>query len=320
MSRIGRGRNLRAPVDADADFFAVGGDSLTAAMCVRRLRAEGLTMSIREYDIWIDRYRDQIYVSWMYKPSEVARMRLRVRVHAVYRQAQLHRVIMMRSPLPDTCLTTILSWHCGALTSNRADLLRIGALFRLAAISPHSAVYLPLRANKPTEATGFWIRENGAADLVIVRSDALLRPSDWPEIRARLRHGPRPGVPHKMLAPAPRPLTAEMLGDWTRPQLSVAEYAETVFVRASPRDLHEAGDLLTMCGDDVAVNKDIHRFGGPALLSVLKGRIRRTGRQEDQWECDILAEDPRFQHKERLRRPHIDRSHARRVRRAGDPR
>ncbi|HZM81611.1 MAG TPA: hypothetical protein VFC19_38295 [Candidatus Limnocylindrales bacterium] len=44
-------------------------------------------------------------------------------------------------------------------------LRRLGALFRVAAVSPHTAVYLPLRTNKISEC-----------DLLVLRDDVHMRP------------------------------------------------------------------------------------------------------------------------------------------------
>jgi hypothetical protein len=221
-------------------------------------------------------------------------MRLRVRVHEVSGGGRLRRVVVPATPLRDTHLTNLLTYHSGALFSSRADLLRLGALFRLAAISPHSAVFLPLRANVPSEFAASWGRDSGLADLLVVRRDVPLRASAWPAIRARLHHGAHPGRAATMHAPAPREPDPEQPWDWPRHRLSVAEYAGTVIFSATSRGLHEAGDELTWCGNAVAVNIDIHRFGGPAALSQFAGGVWHTGRPEDDWECDILAEDPLF--------------------------
>jgi hypothetical protein len=221
-------------------------------------------------------------------------MRLRVRVHVVSSRAQLRRVIVPALPLRETHLTNMLSWHCGALLGSRADLLRLGALVRLAAVSPHSAVFVPLRGSPVSESARFSAQDSGLADLVLVRREVPLRPADWPSIRARLQRGPHPGAPATMLAAAPRPPRTDEPWDWLRHELSVAEHAGTVFLSATARGLHETGDRITACGDDVAVNTDIHRFGGPVHLDGFRGPVWRTGRRRDDWEWNILGEDDRF--------------------------
>src|SRR4051794_10465176 len=109
-----------------------------------------------------------------------------MRVHHLPGHNSLHRVLMPVAPLSRTHITKVLWHHSGALIGSRADLLRLGALFRLAAVSPHSVVYLPLRRNARSEAVTYWRAGQGLADLVIVRSEASLRPSAWPALRSRL--------------------------------------------------------------------------------------------------------------------------------------
>jgi hypothetical protein len=69
--------------------------------------------------------------------------------------------------------------------------------------------------------------------------------------------------------PTPQPWDAP------RDSLSVAEHADTLVMSGNARALHEAGDELTSCGNEVAGNDEIHRYGGPALLSQFNGPDRR---------------------------------------------
>lgn len=215
------------------------------------------------------------------------RMRLRVRVHPVSHHGQLQRVIATASPLRNTHITNLLWHHSGAIFGDRADLLRLGALFRLAAVSPHSAVYLPLRANDPDcESAASWGRNQGLADLVLVRRDVPLPPSAWPGIRDRLRRAT--GTPATMHTPAPRPQSSEERS-WKKSTLSAAEHAATVFLSGPARVLLEAGDEITWCGEQVAGDPDIHRFGGPVAMSQFKGADGDPGRRDGTWECMVLA-------------------------------
>lgn len=236
----------------------------------------------------------------------------------------LRRVITPVAALRNTHLTNLLGYHSGALVGSRADLLRLGALFRLAAVSRHSAVFLPLRDNRPIVSTdpsadgaglvdgrglvdGAGLVDGQApTDLVVARCETPLRPSAWPGIRERMRHGPGPGTPSTMLAPAPRPMTSagtrdsarngtrDRTRDGRRWRLSVAEHAHTLFMSGTAGALFDAGDELTWCGEAVASNRDIRRHGGPVLLGQLDGPDRQLGRHTTTWECMILAEDPIF--------------------------
>ncbi|WP_344618558.1 hypothetical protein [Dactylosporangium salmoneum] len=226
--------------------------------------------------------------------ADAARMRLRMRVHHLAADTVLRRVLTTAAPLRRSHVTRLLWRHTGVLIGSRADLLRMGALFRLAAVSPHSAVFLPLRANPPSPSVACWADTPDLADLLVVRRDIPLRPSAWPAIRARLRHGPGHGALTTMVTPAPRRPADHRDRPWAREWLSVAEHAHTVVLSGSARALHEAGDELTLCGNEVAVNRDIRRYGGPALLSQFNGPDRHSGRRDASWECMVLAEDPIF--------------------------
>ncbi|MFC7548962.1 hypothetical protein [Plantactinospora sp. GCM10030261] len=145
-------------------------------------------------------------------------------------------------------------------------------------------------------AAAWWAEQQGLADLLIARRDIPLRASDWPAIRARIRRGPRAGTPATTRAPAPRERRISDLPDWDwkQLQLSVVEHAETLVLTGTSRALFDAGDELTWCGNEVAVNSDIRRFGGPALLSQFNGPQPRPGRRDNSWECMVLAEDRPF--------------------------
>lgn len=219
------------------------------------------------------------------------RMRLRMRVHHLPGRHSLRRVLTPAVPLARTHVTNLLWQKSGALIGSRADLLRLGALFRVAAVSSHSLVFLPLRRNARSEAVTYWAADQGLADLVIARSETALRPSAWPGLRAQLRHDSLT----TMRAPAARPESGES-------PLRVAEHAGTLFLFGSAAALHHAGDELTRCGDQVAVNPDIHRYGGPALLSQFAGPDRHPGRRDGSWHFMILAEDEIF-HRARWTKP-----------------
>ncbi len=223
---------------------------------------------------------------------EATRMRLRMRVHHVSGAHRLRRVVTVAAALRRTHITKVLWQHSGALISCRADLLRLGAVFRLAAASPHSAVFLPLRANPVGTWEAHWAGGHGLADLVIVRQDVHLRPSAWHSVRARLGGGA--GRLSAVLTPAPRPSVHNQDWDWQRQLLSVAEHGDTMLLSGRPEALFHAGDELTRCGNEVAVNRDIRRYGGPALLGQFNGPGHRTGRRDASWECMILAVDEYF--------------------------
>jgi hypothetical protein len=218
-------------------------------------------------------------------------MHVRMQVNPLPGHTARQRILVPADPLSRLHITKVLWQHSGALIGSRADLLRLGALFRLAATSPHSIVYLPLRDNAQSEAVTYWARDPGLADLVIARSDTSPRPSAWPSLRTRVRRG----LLTTMRTPPPRPPTSPPEWEWKSRQLRAEEHADTLLLSGSPQALHDAGDELTRCGDQVAVNTDIHRFGGPAFLSQFNGPERRPGRRDASWHFMVLAEDHIFQ-------------------------
>jgi hypothetical protein len=218
------------------------------------------------------------------------RLRVPLRVHHVSATTRLRRVLVPASPLAGTHLTALLWQHAGALFTSRGEVVRLGALFRLAAVSPHSAVFLPLR-DDPPPAGSFaesWGSQSGLADLVVHRQDVPLRPSAWPSVRGRLRRG----VPHTALAPAPRELHAT--GCRVPDRLTVAEHAGTVLLTGAAADLLRAGDDLTACADFSVVNPAVRPAAGPVVMSQFRGPDvghRSDLRRDTSWECDILVED-----------------------------
>lgn len=226
------------------------------------------------------------------------RTALRVRVHALPGQSQLRRVVVPDPPLRETHQSLLLWQHSGSLTASRADLWRLGALFRFAAVSPHSAVYVPLRGNPRDEYNEACYGDQGLGDLLIMRGEVGLRSAHWTALRARLGRGPGTGRPALLSVPSPRERVVEQGWDWRQHALTVAEHADTVFWSGTARALYAAGDELAWCSGQVSRHRDIRRHGGPALLSQWNGPsspFGPIGRRDDTWECMILAVDPRRQ-------------------------
>jgi hypothetical protein len=199
------------------------------------------------------------------------RMRLRVVDHPVGDAGRrLSRVLTPARPLRSTYVyPTVVHW--GWMRSSRADILRLGALVRLAATSPHSVVHIPA----PLDAAAR-INHLGQvpAALVVARDDVGLRPSDWPRLRARAHHGPVPGTVWTVATPAPRP-AARRTGARKRfaatHQEQLVGHAGTLFVIAHSSALFVLGDELTDCGELVATNSHVHRHGEVLLTDLFRG-------------------------------------------------
>ncbi len=179
-------------------------------------------------------------------------MRLRVTGRPVSTGARLRRVLDTGAMLGGTF------FHppdpmVAFLYASRADLLRLGALFRLAATSPHSALHVPAPPGPgPMDAR--------TTPLLVAREDTGLRPSDWPALRRAPHRG---AAPLTVTAPAPRPADrpddVRRLAD--RHPARYAEHAGTSFVLARPELLFWMGDLLTEAGESVATDREVHRRG-----------------------------------------------------------
>lgn len=193
-------------------------------------------------------------------------MRLRVVEYPVAGAGRrLNRILTPAAPLRSTYVHPIVV-HWGFIQSSRADILRLGALVRLAAVSPHTAVHIPAPPDA-ADHPDFLGRTPTA--LLVARDDTGLRPSDWPRLRARTHHGPVPGTPRTVTTPAPRSPVQRPRWSTARHPERMAEHAGTLFVTARPSALFAIGDELTDAGELVAADRDIHRHGEALLTEVL---------------------------------------------------
>jgi hypothetical protein len=214
-------------------------------------------------------------------------MRLQVIAHPVPRHAPLHRVLVpaarlrnlwVRPPEPIT--------GAAAVTGSRADLLRLGALVRLAATSRHSALFIPARDNVP--AGELWrMGDARPVDLLVVRRDVGLRPSAWPAVRRALRRST--ARPARFGTPPARVGEVWHAWEWTGPhRITLAEHACTLVVSGTGRSLHRLGDVVTEAGELVAVERDVHRHGHAHLTGV------RGVFTEPDVSLDVYGRDPIF--------------------------
>jgi hypothetical protein len=110
-------------------------------------------------------------------------LRVKVFVQKVRLAGTEYRVIRPARPLTNGALYKAGSHY--EMYVDRTDGRRIGTLWLLAARSPHSLVYLPMRSTPAVPGLG----EDGERplDLLLAPRTAQLRPSRWKRIRAQLR-------------------------------------------------------------------------------------------------------------------------------------
>ncbi|RKE22600.1 hypothetical protein [Streptomyces sp. TLI_171] len=222
------------------------------------------------------------------------RMRLRLTSHRVAGHGlRLGRVLSAGPMLRNTLLHPPRP-QVGVLSANRADLLRLGALFRLAATSPHSAVHVPAPPGAPAQSFGYV--DNPAVPLLLAREDTGLRPSDWPDVRRRMR---RDAAPLTVTAPAPRSIDrpADVRRRADHRPARFTEHAGTAVITARPELLFWMGDWLTAGGDAVARDRDIHRHG-QTLVADLAGFFDPLNTDDPMHALCVMAVDPIF-HKAR---------------------
>jgi hypothetical protein len=231
------------------------------------------------------------------------RMRLRLACHEIRDGGALARVLVPAVPLRNTWVFAPNFDGYGFIWSNRADLLRLGALFRLAAVSPHSAVHVPVPSTHPIPPVAHRIRTQNPVALLVAQDATGLRPSQWPALRRRLGSGVR--ADRTMSAPAARSPAGTMrrvAQPGGPPPLRLADHAATLTVIGPPVTLLRAGDILTEAGDTVAISRRIHSHGED-IISTLTGLVVDTGRgsgdpRERRFEFDVYAHEPIF-HKAR---------------------
>ncbi|MFD8595481.1 hypothetical protein ACFV1L_10810 [Kitasatospora sp. NPDC059646] len=225
------------------------------------------------------------------------RMRLRLTNHRVADHGlRLRRVLSSGAMLRNTHLHPPAP-QVGFLTGPRADLLRLGALFRIAAAGPHTAVHVPSPPDDPERSSRRF--DSPSLPLLIAREDTGLRPSDWPALRRRMR---RTATPLTVTAPAPRPRhrpdAVHRLAEHHPARFT--EHAGTAVVTARPELLFWCGDLLTAAGEAVVADREIHRRG-ESYLDDLVGLFRPRHTEHPMHALLVLAVDPIF-HKSRWQR------------------
>ncbi|MFE1408752.1 hypothetical protein ACFW5D_35335 [Streptomyces sp. NPDC058770] len=185
----------------------------------------------------------------------------------------------------------------GYLNASRADLLRLGALFRVAATSSHSAIHIPV----PPGAQPMTCVDSDTHPLpmLLAREDTGLRPSDWPNLRHRMR---RASAPLRVTAPAARPPDRpdDVHRRADRSPARFAEHAATIVIIARAELLFWIGDWLTAVGDHVAQDRHVHQHG-ESFLGDMVGFFDPRGTDQPMHAFCVIAVEPIF-HQARWRK------------------
>ncbi|MFI9047405.1 hypothetical protein [Streptomyces sp. NPDC053427] len=172
-------------------------------------------------------------------------LRLKITVQQVRLGDEEYRVISPSKPLKNGALYT--SDSSFNMYVDRADGRRIGALWLLAARSPRSLVYLPMR----TAETEPWIafEDETPLDLVLAHRAVQFRPSLWKKLRARIRAANAPRELRTARVPE-RDLPADTCeinypapsdpGNGNKNLLHQHVHAETLFLTGSTTAFREA--------------------------------------------------------------------------------
>jgi hypothetical protein len=181
--------------------------------------------------------------------------------------------------------------------ANRADLLRLGALFRVAATSPHSAIHIPAPPDAPPMSV--YDRHTHALPLLLAREDTGLRPSDWPRLRQAVHHS---STPLTVTAPAARPPDRpdDVVRRSDRHPARFTQHAATIVITAAAELLFWIGDWLTDVADGIAQDRHVHRRG-ESFLGDMVGFFDPHGTNDPMHAFCVVAVEPIF-HKARWQR------------------
>ncbi|MER5353519.1 hypothetical protein ABT093_24685 [Kitasatospora sp. NPDC002551] len=218
------------------------------------------------------------------------RMRLRVTSHPVARAGSRLGRILDTGPMLRNTFLHPPDQQVGHLRASRADLLRLGALFRVAAASPHSAVHIPVPPGARPMSGG--CADTWPTPLLLARTDTGLRPSDWPALRRGMR---RTSSPLTVTAPAPRSADRpdEVRHRAEHRPARFARHAGTTVITARAELLFRMGDSLTAAGEAVARDPRVHRHG-ESLVGDLVGFFEPRYTEYPMHALCVVAVDPIF--------------------------
>jgi len=161
-------------------------------------------------------------------------LRVKIAVQRVRMEGEEFRVIRPAAPLNNGAL-----YETGGryeMYVDRTDGRRIGTLWLLAARSPRSLVYLPLRATPPAPGIGW--RDEKPLDLVLAHKTVQFRSSRWKRLRERITAGNAPR--ELQTASVPEGDLQSDHAQRTSDQLRQHVHAETLFLTGTTRTFRES--------------------------------------------------------------------------------
>lgn len=176
-------------------------------------------------------------------------LRTKVVVQRVPLGAEEYRIIRPAKPLKNAELYAASSDY--ELYVDRTDGRRLGTLLMLAARSPRSLVYLPLRSSP--EVPGVGRPEEQPLDLVLVPRARQFRPTHWKQLRTRITAGNAPRELRTASVPE-SDLTTDGEIDWAvsgdRYTLRQHMHAETLFLTGKSGAFREAARAVLEVAKD----------------------------------------------------------------------
>ncbi|BDM69571.1 hypothetical protein HEK616_30580 [Streptomyces nigrescens] len=169
-------------------------------------------------------------------------LRVKIAVQRVRLGGEEFRVIRPAAPLNNGALYE--TNHRDEMYVDRTDGRRIGTLWLLAARSPRSLVYLPMRTTPSAPGTGW--QDEKPLDLVLAHRSLQFRPSRWKRLRERITAGNAPrelrtaSVPEQDVLPDRRIAHAATGGRRNGDPLRRCLHAETLFLTGTTSAFRES--------------------------------------------------------------------------------
>lgn len=215
-------------------------------------------------------------------------LRVKIAVQRVRLGGAEYRVIRPATPMRNGALYKNGSGY--DMYVDRADGRRMGALWLLAARSPHSLVHLPIRTTRTAPGTAWY--DDQSVDLVLVPRAMQLRPSRWKEIRRQINAGSTPR--EVRTACVPERDVPDLDAEYVIPDdpkkaerhlLRQHEYAETLLLTSCPEGFREgAREILAVTKDGPPRAAESLYISGACNYHVCRGLYAWADIYDHDWE------------------------------------